>query len=93
MREIPRSPSRKYGDVTLIDGTVVDSGSELWRHECEARAVLAMPTKAARQYYLLGCTDIDGRKQPGVAGRRGPVALAELKALIMRIWKAKQVAV
>ena len=27
------------GPVTLIDGRVVDSMSEEWRHECEARAV------------------------------------------------------
>ena len=84
---------RKYSDVTLIDGSVVDSGSEAYRLECEARAVLAMPTKAARQNYLNGCTEITGRKQPGVVGRRGLAAQGELQAKIMQVWKARQVTV
>lgn len=93
MREPPnRTPPRQYGPVTLIDGTVVDSGSEAWRAECEARAVLAMPSKIKRQDYLNGYTDISGRKHRGVREQRGPVALAELQALVMKIWQARQVA-
>ncbi len=84
---------REYGPVTLIDGTVVDSGSEAWRAECEARAVLDMPTKIKRRDYLNGYTDMEGRKHPGVLGRRGAVALAELQAMIMRVWEHRQGAV
>lgn len=82
---------RKYNDVTLIDGTVVDSGSEKWRAECEARAVLAMPTKSARLDYMNGYNDvITGRSHKGVLQQRGAAALAELQALIMRIWTSRQ---
>lgn len=36
----------------LIDGTTVDSSSEAWRHECEARAIAALPTLAQRRAWL-----------------------------------------
>ena len=38
--------------VTLIDGRQVDSDSEAWRHECEARAIAALPTLAQRREWL-----------------------------------------
>ena len=41
-----------YQPVTLRTGTVVCSSCEAWRLECEARYVLAMPTKEQRQAYL-----------------------------------------
>ena len=36
----------------LVDGTEVDSSSEAWRHECEARAIAALPTLAQRRAWL-----------------------------------------
>ena len=36
--------------VTLRDGRVVCSSCEAWRHECEARYVLAMKNKAIKEY-------------------------------------------
>lgn len=87
-------PMRKYGDVTLIDGAVVDSGSEAWRLECEARAVLAMPSITHRRNFLNGCKNMHtGRFDQGVLGRRGPAALAELQAKIMQVWNSRQGAV
>lgn len=38
--------------VTLIDGRQVPSDSEDWRHECEARAIAALPTTAQRRAWL-----------------------------------------
>ena len=34
--------------VVLIDGSVVASDSEAWRHECEARAIAKLATLADR---------------------------------------------
>jgi hypothetical protein len=36
--------------VTLRDGRVVCSSCECWRHECEARHVLAKPNDEKRDY-------------------------------------------
>lgn len=38
--------------ATLLDGRQVCTWCEAWRHECEARAVLAMPHVDARRAYL-----------------------------------------
>lgn len=46
-----------YQPVTLRTGKVVCSSCEAWRLECEARYVLAMPTKEARQAYLAELKD------------------------------------
>lgn len=47
--------------VTLVSGEVVSNYSDLWRHECEARAVLQMPNRAARRAYLDKVGKIRGR--------------------------------
>ena len=74
------------GTVTLIDGTQVDSTSEAWRHECEARAVLAMPNKQARREYIWGWFDPHTkRKQRGVADVRGKEAAEALSAKVWEI--------
>ena len=39
-------------DVTLIDGCQVDSDSEAWRHESEARSVAHMPSTQQRHEYV-----------------------------------------
>lgn len=83
---------REYGPVTLVDGTVVDSGSEAWRLECEARHVLALRSKADRQHYLEGCRKFDGTMTAGILQRRGVEARDELKAKVMQVWQARQVA-
>lgn len=63
--------------VTLIDGRQVDSGSEDWRAECEARRVLRMPTKAHRHAYL-----------HAVAKRRGQQAREALETAVLALWRA-----
>lgn len=64
------------GTVTLIDGRQVDSWSEEWRAECEARHVLSLPSKERRRDYIAGCTHKRGEK----AGQ----ALADL---VRKVWE------
>jgi hypothetical protein len=47
--------------VTLIDGREVCSCSEEWRHECEARWALALPSLAKRREHLDGVERNRGR--------------------------------
>ena len=63
------------GNVTLIDGRQVDSWSEDWRIECEARQVLAMPNILNRRAYLADITK-----------RRGDVAGKQLADLVRLVW-------
>jgi hypothetical protein len=77
--------------VTLIDGTIVANDSEAWRHETEARAVLAMPTRSHRIRYMEGWTDPNtGRIVKGVLQHRGQPAADELKAKVLQIWQLNQ---
>lgn len=48
--------------VTLMDGTPASSSSEAWRHECEARAVVGMPTREARRAHLDAVERLRGQK-------------------------------
>ncbi len=61
--------------VTLVDGRKVDSASEAWRHECEARHVATLPARQDRQAYL-----------EAVRKRRGEPAGQQLEALATRIY-------
>ena len=61
----------------LLDGTDVDSDSEAWRHECEARMVAARPTLDERRDYLAT-----------VERRRGKAAADGLRETIKEIWQA-----
>lgn len=62
--------------VRLLDGREVDSASEEWRHECEARHVAKMDG-AARSDYL-----------SQVGQKRGAEAMRTLEALTHRVGKA-----
>ena len=62
--------------VTLIDGTQVDSASEAWRHECEARAIAALPTLADRRAWL-----------ESLERKRGTEAVQRLRDTIKQLWK------
>jgi hypothetical protein len=68
-------PKREPTPVTLHDGRVVDSYSEEWRLECEARAVIKMETLARRRDYL-----------EHVDRKRGAEAGAQLRAIIRALW-------
>lgn len=77
--------------VTLIDGSVVTNYSEEHRAECEARAVLAIPTKDRRHRYLWGYTDPYTKKPvKGVLQQRGEDAAKELEQLIWAVWEHRQ---
>lgn len=66
--------------VTLHDGRVVDTWSEEWRAECEARAVLRMRSKGDRYAWL-----------NAVENRRGKAARDALHARVLAIWRAGNV--
>jgi len=79
--------------VRLVDGTEVDSYSEAWRHECEARAVCNMPTQAMRHAFLFGGVIYERagpktikKKIRGVAQIRGQAAADELAAKVKELW-------
>lgn len=76
--------------VTLHDGRQVLCDSEEWRHETEARSVLAMRSLAARRAYLYGTLDERGILSGGVKQRRGEEALQRLEATIKAIWYASR---
>lgn len=73
--------------ITLIDGRQACTYCEHHRHECEARAVLAMPTLRERRLYLYGGVKRDGKRTPGVQGRRGEAEVRRLEKTIMALWK------
>lgn len=65
--------------VTLIDGRHVDSASEEWRHESEARAIAALRTQADRRIWL---EDIERK--------RGKAAAERLRATMKALWEARK---
>ena len=64
--------------VALHDGTMVPSDSEEWRHECEARAVMNMPTRIDRNRYIMK-----------VAKSRGDEAAHQLRETVQKLWPAR----
>jgi hypothetical protein len=65
--------------VRLIDGTEVDSASEAYRHECEARTIAARPTLDERRAYL-----------HSVEQSRGKTEADRLRTTMGLIWDAKK---
>lgn len=65
--------------VTLIDGRVVSSASEEWRHESEARMVAQRPTLAERRMYL-----------DEVERKRGKEQADRLRATVLLLWEASR---
>lgn len=65
--------------VTLLDGRQVDSASEEWRHEAEARMVAARPTLDQRREYL-----------DAVERRRGKASADALRATMSLLWQARK---
>ena len=68
--------------VTLIDGRQVDSASEDWRNECEARHLANLPTSEQRHDYVAA-----------VAKRRGETAGQALQHLATRLYSAQREAI
>lgn len=65
--------------ATLHDGRVVDTWSEEWRAECEARHVLNLPSKTQRHAYLAT-----------VERKRGKASRDALADRVMAIWRASR---
>lgn len=65
--------------ISEFTGQPVDTFSEEWRHECECRALLAMPSREARNRFLNGYTDHAGKKRPGVLTFRGQAGVDRLR--------------
>lgn len=78
------------GRVTLIDGREVCNWCEEWRHECEARAVLALPTLRQRRQYLYGRPDNFERMRGGIEQIRGKDAVKRLEQTMMALWAARK---
>ena len=75
---------------SILAGQEVDTSSEAWRHDCECRAVLALPTREARNEHLFGRRELQANgaiKQTvkGIAQHRGEAAAERIKADCMRI--------
>lgn len=75
--------------VTLVDGRQVSNYSEEYRHECEARAVLDMPTLAQRRAYLYGTLNKWNKYAGGISQRRGQDALKRMEDTMMAIHRQR----
>ena len=62
----------------LLDGREVDTASEDWRHECEARAIAALPTLAERRAWL-----------EGIEAKRGKAEADRLRDTMRALWEAR----
>lgn len=65
--------------VALLDGRQVDSASEEWRHECEARYIAALPSLAQRREWI-----------QALEHRRGKAEADRLRTTMKALWKAKK---
>lgn len=77
--------------VRLYTGKEVLADSEEWRHECEARHILAMPGKEARRRHLRG-DDTSTPRHKGVLQHRGMAEVERLEQTIIAIWEANRLA-
>lgn len=62
----------------LADGTDVCSASEDWRHECEARWILKLPSLQQRRDWLAS-----------LEPRRGKTEVQRLKTTMEALWRAR----
>ncbi|MFC4173123.1 hypothetical protein ACFOYU_13800 [Microvirga sp. GCM10011540] len=83
------SYSRDTTAISEITAQPVNTWSEEWQHECEARTVLAM-SKAERDAFFNGSVDEDGkRKERGIIAIRGQAAAEKLRRYMERILEAR----
>lgn len=79
--------------ISEITGLPVDTWSEEWRHETEARWILdCLPTRYERNRYL-NCDEFDQatrRRVRGIRQMRGESAEAQLRATCMLIVDARK---
>ena len=79
--------SRDTTAISEITGQPVNTWSEDWQHECEARAVLAM-SKAEREAFFNGVNE-EGRKERGVIALRGLQGAEKLRGYMERLQEAR----
>lgn len=65
--------------ATLLDGTDAATDSEAWRHECEARAIAALPNLAQRREWL-----------EAIERKRGKPEADRLRATMGKVWEARR---
>lgn len=65
--------------VTLHDGRQVRTDSYEWRHECEARAIAQLPSRAARSDWLAK-----------IETKRGQEAAERLRRTLTSMWAARK---
>ena len=65
--------------VNLHDGRKVDSASEEWRQECEARFILGFGNIKERRDWL-----------DAIEKRRGKASTDRLRETIQALWKARR---
>lgn len=77
--------------VAIHDGSVVSNYSEEWRLECEAKYVMAMPSRSSRLDYLDRLAgrgfDRNGRRR---MRRRPDEAIERLKQRVIAIREARK---
>lgn len=80
--------------ATLVDGRQVCTWCEDWRHECEARHVLGLPSLNQRRAYLYGRPEQKfGRTMyvGGIEQKRGQDAVKRLEATMTALWERRKV--
>lgn len=81
--------SRDTTAVSELTGQPVNTWSEEWRVETEARAVVKM-SKEERDAFFFGRKDADGKTvDRGVKGIRGEKAVDAIKATVERLQEAR----
>lgn len=84
--------------VTLVDGRQVCTWCEDWRHECEARAILAIQPLARRRAHLYGIQEphmkngkpVMIRVATGIQQMRGDSELKRLENTMRALWAARK---
>jgi hypothetical protein len=81
--------SRDTPAISEITGQPVNTWSEQWQHECEARAILKM-SKAQRDEFFNGKKDENGKTlERGIVVLRGEKAAEDLRALMQQLLDAR----
>jgi hypothetical protein len=83
--------SRETTAISEISGPPVNTWSEEWQRECEARAVLKM-SKAERDAFFNGTKDENGKTiGRGIVVLRGVKAAEDLRSLMQQLMDARAV--
>jgi hypothetical protein len=81
--------SRETTAISEIIGEPVNTWSEEWQRECEARAILKM-SKAQRDEFFNGKKDENGKLlERGIVALRGAKAAEDLRSLMQQLLDAR----